>query len=114
MTEKQRLFADSYVKSGDGGKSAALAGYTKKYKSYAQKLLDNPEIAKYIKEITEKSGSVLRAGQCREVLSSIVSDEGNTPSERMKAIDLLMEIGEEANNVENIHVFVNYGKANET
>lgn len=115
MTEKQRVFAENYAKSGDGEKSAALAGYAKNHSSYAQRLLGNPEISEYIKKIAEKdsSGSVLSAGQCREVLSSIVSNEGNTPSERMKAIDLLMEIGEEVKGGGDIHISVSYGGTDE-
>ncbi len=114
MTEKQRVFADSYLKCNDERKSAIMAGYSEKTADYyAKKLLKNSDIIEYIKNASE-SDSILDARQCKEVLSAIVSDESNTPSERMKAIDLLISIDEQPLESGNINISVNYGDRHES
>lgn len=49
LTQKQRLFADEYIKSGNAMQSAIKAGYSEKYaKSSSSKMLENVGIKSYI------------------------------------------------------------------
>lgn len=49
LTQKQRLFADEYIKSGNAMQSAIKAGYSEKYaKSSSAKMLENVGIKSYI------------------------------------------------------------------
>lgn len=49
LTQKQRLFADEYIKSGNAMQSAIKAGYSGKYaKSSSSKMLENVGIKSYI------------------------------------------------------------------
>ena len=49
LTQKQRLFADEYIKSGNAMQSAIKAGYSEKYaKSSSSKMLENVGMKSYI------------------------------------------------------------------
>ncbi|MCT3207753.1 terminase small subunit [Limosilactobacillus reuteri] len=49
LTQKQKLFADEYIKSGNAMQSAIKAGYSEKYaKSSSAKMLENVGIKSYI------------------------------------------------------------------
>lgn len=49
LTQKQKLFADEYIKSGNAMQSAIKAGYSEKYaKSSSAKMLENVGIKAYI------------------------------------------------------------------
>lgn len=49
LTQKQKLFADEYIKSGNAMQSAVKAGYSEKYaKSSSAKMLENVGIKSYI------------------------------------------------------------------
>lgn len=116
MTDRQKLFAENFIKLGDGKESAVKAGYSKKNaQQYAEKLLQNEEIKQYINSPPKaEDNEILTTRQCKAVLSKIVSDEDNTPSERMKAIDLLIGIDDEQTDADNnISILINYGVENE-
>lgn len=116
MTDRQKIFAENFIKLGDGRKSAVIAGYSEKNaERYAEKLLGNEEIIQYINSFPKaENHEILTTRQCKAVLSKIVSDEDNTPSERMKAIDLLIGIDDEHTDVDNnISISINYGVENE-
>ena len=116
MTDRQKLFAVNYAQSGDAGKSAVMAGYCEKNaEKYAEKMLENEEILQHIKSISKaENHKILTTGQCKAVLSQIVCDEDNTPSERIKAIDLLIGIDDDNTAQDNnISISINYGVENE-
>lgn len=49
LTQKQKLFADEYIKSGNAMQSAIKAGYSEKYaKSSSAKMLENVGMKSYI------------------------------------------------------------------
>lgn len=115
MTEKQRLFAEYFAECRDGEKSAVMAGYSSNRRQYAKKLLANPDVVRLIDTLSDKTRNknILDSGQCRAVLSEIVSNEKNSPNERMKAIDLLMDFDESQPDDSNISISVNYCEPHE-
>lgn len=76
LTEKQKRFADEYIKTGNATQAAIQAGYSKNYThTHASKLLQNATIRDYVdkrlkqiesskiptlKEVMEYFGSVMR------------------------------------------------------
>lgn len=116
MTDRQKIFAENFIKLGDEKESAVKAGYSEKNaQHYAEKLLQNEEVKQYINSFSKaKDNEILTTTQCKAVLSKIVSDEDNTPTERMKAIDLLIGIDDEHTDSDNnISISINYGDKNE-
>lgn len=117
MTDRQKIFAENFIKLGDGRKSAVKAGYSERNaEQYAGRLLENEEILQYINSLSKaEDNEILTSRQCKAVLSKIVSDEENTPSERMKAIDLLIGIDDDDNTADDnsISISINYGVENE-
>lgn len=92
MTPKQKKFAEYYAQSGNTVQSAIKAGYSENYaNSRAHEMLENVEIAEYIKELSQKAQNerILTAKDRQEMLSDIAKDKHNLPSERIKAIDTL-------------------------
>lgn len=89
---KQKQFAEYYAQCGNATESALKSGYSKSYsETRAYKLLENIEICRYIKRLTEKATSerILTSLQRQEILSNIARDEENQPSDRIKSIDTL-------------------------
>ncbi|MBC8743106.1 terminase small subunit [Lactobacillus sp. Marseille-P7033] len=90
LTQKQRLFADEYIKSGNAMQSAIKAGYSEKYaKSSSAKMLENVGIKSYIdakmaeieshkiadsKEVLEFYTRVLRKEETEEVVVATKTD----------------------------------------
>lgn len=90
LTQKQRLFADEYIKSGNAMQSAIKAGYSEKYaKSSSAKMLENVGIKSYIdakmaeieshkiadaKEVLQFYTRVLREEETEEVALSTSDD----------------------------------------
>ena len=90
LTQKQRLFADEYIKSGNAMQSAIKAGYSEKYaKSSSAKMLENVGIKSYIdakmaeieshkiadaKEVLEFYTRVLREEVTEEVVVATKTD----------------------------------------
>lgn len=87
LTQKQRLFADEYIKSGNAMQSAIKAGYSEKYaKSSSAKMLENVVIKSYIdakmaeieshkiadaKEVLQYLTRVLRGEETEEIPDSV-------------------------------------------
>ncbi len=87
LTQKQRLFADEYIKSGNAMQSAIKAGYSEKYaKSSSAKMLENVGIKSYIdakmaeieshkiadaKEVLQYLTRMLRGEETEEIPDSV-------------------------------------------
>lgn len=68
MTEKQRRFADYYIKTGNAAEAARLAGYkARNARSIGAENLTKPEISQYIKDRIEDLSDV-RIADAREVM----------------------------------------------
>ncbi|MHC9533153.1 terminase small subunit [Dellaglioa sp. BT-FLS60] len=78
LTEKQRRFADEYIKSGNATQSAINAGYSKKtaQQTGSENLL-KPVIKKYVGERMKQLASerIMSATEAVELLSSIARGE---------------------------------------
>lgn len=78
MNERQRKFADEYIKTGNAYQSAIKAGYSEKYaKARSGVLLENVGIKTYIDEQIEKirDASIMDAKEALVILSSIARGE---------------------------------------
>lgn len=74
LTEKQRRFADEYIKSGNATQSAVKAGYSERYaNTNASKLLQNTTIKYYIDGVLEEMASkrIMQASEAMELLTSL-------------------------------------------
>ncbi|MDE6148577.1 MAG: terminase small subunit [Ruminococcus sp.] len=92
INARQKKFAEYYAQSGNTVQSAIKAGYSENYaNANACKLLENVRVAEYIKELSEKSQDerILNAKERQAMLSDIAKDKGNTPTDRIRAIDTL-------------------------
>lgn len=92
MTARQKKFAEYYAQSGNTVQSAIKAGYSEKYaKSDACKILDNPSVGEYIRELSEKAQDerIMTAKERQALLSDIAKDGKNDPADRIRAVDTL-------------------------
>lgn len=92
MTERQKKFAEYYAQCGNAAQSAIQAGYSEKYaKADACKILDNPSVAEYIRELSEQAQNerIMTAKERQALLSDMAKDKKNEPSDRIRAIDTL-------------------------
>ena len=74
LTEKQKRFADEYIKSGNIEQSAVTAGYSKAYaRGNAHKLVANVSIKSYIDERmrTIENKRIMTAKEAVEFLTSV-------------------------------------------
>lgn len=116
LSEKQRRFADEYVKSGNIEQSALEAGYSKTYaRAQSHKLLANVGIKTYIDERLDKlkSEKVMEQQEILELYTSIARGELEsegligmgqgyqektklkpTTNERLKALESLAKINQ--------------------
>lgn len=104
LNARQKKFAEYYAQSGNTVQSAIKAGYSDKYANAdACKILENPRVSEYIKELTAKAQQdrIITAVERQAILSDIAkSDEELTP-DRIRAIDTLNKMtGEYLNKVE--------------
>ena len=104
LNARQKKFAEYYAQSGNTVQSAIKAGYSEKYANAdACKILENPRVSEYIKELTAKAqhDRIITAVERQAILSDIAkSDEELTP-DRIRAIDTLNKMtGEYLNKVE--------------
>ncbi|MCI7085340.1 terminase small subunit [bacterium] len=104
LNARQKKFAEYYAQSGNTVQSAIKAGYSEKYANAdACKILENPRVSEYIKELTAKAQQdrIITAVERQAILSDIAkSDEELTP-DRIRAIDTLNKMtGEYLNKVE--------------
>ena len=92
LNARQKKFAEYYAQSGNTVQSAIQAGYSENYaNSRAHEMLENVGVAKYIKKLSEKfqDERILNAKERQAMLSDIANDKGNTPTDRIRAIDTL-------------------------
>jgi len=78
LTQKQKLFADYYISSGNGTESAIKAGYSKKTAcEMGHENLRKPHIVEYIKERNDKleSERVADMQEVRELWSKILRNQ---------------------------------------
>ena len=74
LTEKQKHFADEYIKSGNATQAAIEAGYSKKYaNTNVSKLLQNTTIKSYLAERMKSIDSerIMSAKEAVELLTGI-------------------------------------------
>lgn len=92
LNARQKKFAEFYAQSGNTVQSAIKAGYSDNYaNANACKLLENDRVVEYIKQLSEKAQDerILTAKERRVILSDIARDEGNSPTDRIRAMDTL-------------------------
>lgn len=78
LTQKQKLFADEYIKSGNAMQSAIKAGYSEKYaKSSSAKMLENVGIKSYIetKMAEIESHKIADAKEAMQAITAIARGE---------------------------------------
>ena len=78
LTQKQRLFADEYIKSGNAMHSAIKAGYSEKYaKARSAQMLENVGIKSYIdaKMVEIESHKIADAKEAMRAITSIARGE---------------------------------------
>ena len=99
LTEKERIFADEYIKTTNATQSAIKAGYSKRTaRSKGSQLLTKVNIMQYIDEVMgERSkDTIASADEVMEMLTAIMRGEvkdafGLDPSlsDRLKATELM-------------------------
>ena len=92
LNTRQKKFAEYYAQSGNTVQSAIMAGYSEKYaNSDACRILDNPRVAEYIKNISDKlkDERIMTAKDRQVLLSDIAQDKLNEPVDRIRAVDTL-------------------------
>lgn len=118
LTERQKRFAEYYAQCGNTVQSAISAGYSEKYaNSDACKILENPRVAEYIRQLTEKAqdSRIMTAKERQITLSDIAKETEYEPSDRIKAIDVLNKMtGEylvkvEADVESDLNIHIDYG-----
>ena len=78
LTQKQKLFADEYIKSGNAMQSTIKAGYSEKYaKSSSAKMLENVGIKSYIetKMAEIESHKIADAKEAMQAITAIARGE---------------------------------------
>ena len=78
LTQRQRLFADEYIKSGNAMQSAIKAGYSEKYaKARSAQMLENIGIKSYIdaKMVEIESHKIADAKEAMRAITSIARGE---------------------------------------
>lgn len=78
MNERQRRFADEYIRTGNAYQSAILAGYSEKYaRTHSHVMLENVRIKAYIdKRLDElKKESIAEQDEILRFLTSVIRGE---------------------------------------
>ena len=96
LDQRQKKFAEYYVGECNGNcyQSAIKAGYTEIFaKSKSYKLLQNDNIAKYIRELNEPSEreNIMSIEEIHAFLTEVINSEDVKTSERLKAADILLK-----------------------
>lgn len=83
LNEKQRRFAEEYIRTGNASESARLAGYSEGYaKTHVYKLLDNDRVKSYINKRLEELKKESIADQ-DEILQFLTSAMRGKVSEKI-------------------------------
>ena len=78
MTARQKRFCLEYANTGNATQSAISAGYAEKTaRSQGQRLLTQPSVQDYLKQLAEEyaSAKIATAKEMQEVLTSIIRQE---------------------------------------
>lgn len=93
LTPKQKAFCEIYAKNGGNAKQAAIdAGYSEKTAAeQASRLLINVNVLEYIRELSapKENKRIADATEVKEFWSSIMRDDMEKTSDRLKASELL-------------------------
>lgn len=99
LTEKERIFADEYIKTTNATQSAIKAGYSEKSaRSKGSQLLTKVNVRKYIDEVMHErsKNTIATADEVLEYLTSVVRGEEKDAfgldvsiADRTKAAELL-------------------------
>lgn len=99
LTEKERIFADEYIKTTNATQSAIKAGYSEKSaSSKGSQLLRKVKVRKYIDDVMEKrsKNTIATADEVLEYLTKVMNGEekdafglDTSISDRTKAAELL-------------------------
>lgn len=99
LTEKERIFADEYIKTTNATQSAIKAGYAEKSaSSKGSQLLRKVKVRKYIDEVMEKrsKNTIATADEVLEYLTKVMNGEEKDAfgldasiADRTKAAELL-------------------------
>ncbi len=99
LTEKERIFADEYIKTTNATQSAIKAGYAEKSaSSKGSQLLRKVKVRKYIDEVMEKrsKSTIATADEVLEYLTKVMNGEEKDAfgldasiADRTKAAELL-------------------------
>lgn len=99
LTEKERIFADEYIKTTNATQSAIKAGYSEKSaSSKGSQLLRKVKVRKYIDDVMEKrsKNTIATADEVLEYLTKVMNGEekdafdlDTSIADRTKAAELL-------------------------
>lgn len=94
MKQKRRLFAEYYVGEckGNGHEAAVRAGYSANAaRQTAYKLLRNPEVKEYIRQLNEEviTDNVATIQEIQEFWTKILRDPEEATKNRVRASELL-------------------------
>lgn len=99
LTEKERIFADEYIKTTNATQSAIKAGYAENSASVTgSKMLRKPKVRKYIDNVMEKrsKNTIATADEVLEYLTKVMNGEekdafglDTSIADRTKAAELL-------------------------
>lgn len=99
LTEKERIFADEYIKTTNATQSAIKAGYAENSASVTgSKMLRKPKVRKYIDEVMESrsKNTIATADEVLEYLTKVMNGEekdafglDTSIADRTKAAELL-------------------------
>ncbi|MDU3601432.1 MAG: terminase small subunit [Veillonella sp.] len=99
LTEKERIFADEYIKTTNATQSAIKAGYAENSASVTgSKMLRKPKVRKYIDDVMEKrsKNTIATADEVLEYLTKVMNGEEKDAfgldasiADRTKAAELL-------------------------
>lgn len=93
MTERQKAFCEYYSKNPNATAAAVQAGYSNRTAySIGQRLLSNPEVAGYLRQLQEASRSsrIADSVEIKTALTDIMRDSENRNSDRVAAAKVLL------------------------
>ena len=94
MTDRQRVFAEEYAKSGNATAAAKAAGYSHKSAySQGQRMLKNDEVMQYIRRLQDEAARqrLLSVVRIKAFLSDVITDPAQKTSDRLKASDMFLK-----------------------
>lgn len=96
LDQRQKKFAEYYVGecNGNARQAALKAGYTEVFaKSKSYKLLQNDNIAEYIRELNAPSehAAIMTIEEIHEFLTNVINSREIKMSERLRAADILLK-----------------------